>query len=167
MKPELLKYIKAINKAKKVKPFIGRLLALDPGETTGVCVIDVAADSVKVIDVSQVKTWPIENAVYAFTNLYDKYTPDFMVHELYRVYDWKSDEHKWSSVNTVQVIGALKCISLQRQVGWHDQSAQIAKNFCTDDFLRKVNFYHPGLKHGRDAVRHACYYVLFGPGNDK
>lgn len=157
-----VKTMQAFHRAKKVTPFTGTLLALDPGETTGVFVAKATPTSLEVLKVTQVQTWPMEKAVFNFADIINTYRPDFMVNESYRVYDWKADDHKWSPVNTVRVIGCIDTLALQHTIPQHEQSAQIAKNFCTDDFLKKMGYYYPGLKHGRDAVRHGLYYLCFG-----
>jgi len=39
--------------------------------------------------------------------------------------------------------------------------AQHAKQWWTDEKLKRFGIYPKGLKHGRDALRHLLYYMLF------
>jgi hypothetical protein len=40
--------------------------------------------------------------------------------------------------------------------------AQQAKAFWTDEKLKLVGLYEPGMKHARDALRHLLYLICFG-----
>jgi hypothetical protein len=163
MNAQLSRLVVALNREKKITPFRGTILALDPGETTGYAVFygdGVAAYDWEIID--QVKTWPEIDAVRSLSLLLDQIKPNLVVAEQYRVYDWKSDDHKWSAVNTVQVIGCVWTLCVQRAIPLVWQSAQNAKGFWTDDRLKEYNLYQAGVRHGRDATRHALQYLCFG-----
>jgi hypothetical protein len=161
---DLPEFIGKINKAKGVEPFQGRLLALDPGETTGWAYFATSGGALA-WQCGQRKTWPEGVATKAIGELLEAFQPTFCVLESYHIYDWKSDDHKWSSVRTVQVIGSIWTHCHQRSIPGHQQSAQNAKGFWTDDKLKQFGVYKEGLKHGRDAMRHALHYLCFGGGN--
>jgi hypothetical protein len=153
----------AANKSKKLEPFEGTLLALDPGETTGVAAFSCTKEEAVLCHASQIKTWPLENGVEAIQALVNQLRPNYVVFESYQVYEWKAEDHTWSQVPTVQVIGMLQTILIQGTVPRSSQTAQVAKGFCDDDKLKAWGFYQPGLRHARDAIRHGTYYLLFGP----
>jgi hypothetical protein len=168
---KLTDYVHSINEAKKVSPFYGRVLALDPGETTGFAVFDSRPDGVgetakaRLVDwmeINQIKTWPERDCVQNLTALFDRIRPTILVYESYRVYDWKSDDHKWSPVHTTQVIGSIWTLAIQRSIPRCEQSAQNAKGFWTDDRLKDYGIYLKAVKHGRDATRHAMHFLCFG-----
>lgn len=148
------------------KRFSGRLLTLDPGETTGVSFWEVTQEEANLKHIDQIKTWPLEHAVNNFQRLFDEYRPSFVVFESYQVYQWKLDEHSFSDVPTVQVIGCLKTYCIFRGIKYTSQTAQVAKQFCTDDKLDKWGLYHKGQRHARDAIRHGVYFLLFGLKKD-
>lgn len=150
------------NMAKRVKPFVGRLLAFDPGQTTGYSFWLADDKGPAISKCGQLDTWPIENAVKAFTHILDVHDPSQVVFEAYRVYSWKTEEHTWSDVPTLHVIGCLETLCIQRGIPFCTQSAQQAKNFVTDDKLKNWNFWERGQKHARDAIRHGFYYLMFG-----
>lgn len=158
---------KAVNHHKKVEPFVGTLLALDPGETTGWALFETnkygQADLVKC---GQQKTWPFDFAVGGLTTLLES-KPNSMVYETYHIYAWLLKEHEWSAVATLQIIGCAMTLCHHRNIPVWGQSASIAKTFCTDQKLRSWGFWQDGQKHARDAIRHGCYYLLFGESSDK
>lgn len=153
-----------VNKQKAFH-FDGILLALDPGETTGIACFATnhSEGSTALVHASQIKTWPLEAGVENLWDLLNTLKPDSVVFESYQVYEWKSKDHVWSQIPTVQVIGMIKTLCIQKGIPYYQQTAQVAKGFCTDDKLTQWGFWQTGLRHARDAIRHACYFLLFGP----
>jgi len=171
-------------------PIYTRLLALDPGETTGwsFFVNGSASNIPSAVDPTghlnteapapalpqssepgwrlevcgQIKTWPIESAFPSITSLLETYHPDQVVYERYNVYGWKAADHSWSDVPTLQVIGIIRTLALQSKIPTDEQTAQIAKAFCKDDKLRSWGMYAKGQRHSRDSMRHGTYHILFG-----
>lgn len=143
--------------------FDGVLLALDPGETTGVACFASDSTTATLVHASQIKTWPLELGVENMTKLLKELEPKSLVFESYQVYEWKSKDHVWSQIPTVQVIGMIKTLCIQMGIPYHTQTAQVAKGFVTDDKLKAWGYWQDGLRHARDAIRHACYFLLFGP----
>lgn len=137
-------------------PFQGKLLALDPGETTGYAVFE----NQTLLEADQAKTKPIEDGYAWLNGIFLKHKPTQVVYETYRVYAWKAEDHANSEIFTAQFIGTVKTVCAIHKVPHHTQSASIAKGFCTDEKLELWGFYRKGLKHARDALRHATYYQL-------
>lgn len=145
------------------------LLALDPGETTGFCYLKTSADpAIKEpqLLVGQIKTGDFPGVVDNYMELVMNNWPySKLIMEDYRIYSWKSDDHKWSSVHTLRVIGAIQ--ALQRWEWSHIpiefHSAQEGKSFVTDTKLNEWGLYDQtkGLKHARDAMRHAIHHAVF------
>lgn len=156
------KFRVACNHAKKVKPFEGSLLAFDPGQTTGWAFFRSSEDDIFLEEVGQADTWPMANCIPNLTYLYNVKKPLKVVHEVYRVYSWKTEDHTWSDVPTLHVIGCIETLCIQQHITYESQTAQIAKNFCTDERLKDWGMYAKGQRHARDAIRHGCYYLLFG-----
>lgn len=48
-------------------------------------------------------------------------------------------------------------------IPYYFQTAQMAKNFVTDDRLIEWQFYQRGQRHSRDSMRHGLFFLLFGP----
>lgn len=151
------------NKSQKPEQrFCGRILAFDPGETTGYCCFATTMDEAKIAQAGQIKTWPMEEAVASLTDIIVKMQPDKIVFESYQVYEWKADDHSWSQIPTVQVIGCLQTLCIQMGIPYKTQTAQVAKQFCTDEKLEAWGYWMKGYRHARDAIRHGCYFLLFG-----
>lgn len=151
-----------LNKLKRYPLAPRTILAFDPGETTGwarVCWDQPFDPQFAICD--QVETSSVAQATDAYDSLLYRFLPDIVLIEEYRVYSWKSDQHKWSDVITLRLIGCLETLCHQRELKWHKQMAVQAKEFCTDDKLSSWDLYEKGKKHGRDAMRHACQFMLF------
>lgn len=157
-----------------VEPFSGRLLALDPGETTGWSVWNCEPGQIdRLSDQGQLATWDKEHTfnpehelalfVNNFTWLLHRYKPTRVVFESYHVYDWKLDTHSWSDVPTLRIIGGIESLLLLQAIPYSSQTAQVAKRFVTDEMLKSFGFYQRGLRHSRDSMRHGIYYLCFGP----
>lgn len=151
----------AVNNSKKVKPYVGCVLALDPGETTGWALFEASVDETVLLRAGQIKTWPMAVGVPELQSMISSHF-GHIVFERYAVYEWKSDEHSWSTVPTLHVIGAVETLCIQNSLPYSEQTAQIAKNFCTDKLLTAWDLYLPGLRHARDAIRHGTYFLMFG-----
>lgn len=157
-------------RAKNVVPYDGLLLALDPGETTGWSLWKSTKDEVELLECGQVKTWDLPDAIESFDRLINKllFTHNSggwnirVVFELYSVYEWKSQDHSWSEVPTIQVIGCLRTLLIKNEVPYSSQTAQIAKNFMTDNKLKSWGLWQEGQRHARDSIRHGAYYLCFG-----
>lgn len=148
--------------------FVGRLLALDPGETTGWSIWDShdGGTHYELFASGQLDTWDkanhsIVNCVQNFPKLLE-YTPDYGIMESYRVYSWVAESHAWSDVPTLRIIGSMETFLILRHTPYHMQTAQAAKNFVTDDKLKEWGFWKKGERHARDSYRHALFFLLFG-----
>lgn len=137
-------------------------LALDPGETTGVAEFD----GDKTIRVYQQLTQHIGETGEWLSELltYSPFVDGKHVHlrsEDYRVYEWKTDDHAWSPVHTIQLIGAIRLVAHQTSTPLTFAMASVAKKWWTDSKLDHFMLNPKGLRHGRDALRHLLYYILF------
>jgi hypothetical protein len=166
--PKLAHLIKQVNKS----DFQGRLLAVDPGETTGLTIIDVShpypqCHNVALIIQDQIPSWPLEQFITPFTKILSTCTPTQIVYEAYHVYRWRLQEHAFSEVPTIQIIGALKTLAIQHKIPFLRQTAQVGKAFFTDQRLKSMDMYIPGAPHSRDSLRHCAHYLTFGPPTSK
>jgi hypothetical protein len=140
-----------------------RLLALDPGGTTGYALFTDLQKS----ESGQIDTSSFPLAIVNLSRLLGERVVDHIACEDYRVYDHKSDDHKWSDVHTVRVIGCILTLAYQKGITVSFEMAQQPKTFCTDDKLKDWGFYDAGQRHARDAVRHACYWIMFNDPTKK
>ena len=137
------------------------VLAFDPGHTTGWAMFENGT----LHECGEIDTSDMITAVKEIDLIIGSYSPTVVVMEDYRVYRWRAKHHIGSELLTVQVIGAIQTIAIQEGItDIFQQPAHIAKGFCTNAKLQEWEFYQEhGDKHANDAIRHGCYYLLFGP----
>lgn len=146
-------------KQESQRNFASSLVAFDPGHTTGWA----AFRDGELITSGQIDTTSIGAALENAPPILHTYKPEVVVMEDYRVYKWRQKHHVGSELLTTQVIGALELLALQDFVPEVvKQPAHVAKQFCTDAKLKEWGYYNSGEKHARDAIRHGCYWYLFG-----
>jgi hypothetical protein len=131
-------------------------IALDPGETTGVAIWDGQLEHVELF---QIETKEVGQAHDDLLAIMLHFKPDHLRVEEYRVYSWMADSHSWAVLHTPQLIGAIRVLARKCQIPLDFKMAQHAKAMWTDDNLKRVGLYNPGLKHARDAERHLLYYM--------
>ena len=130
-----------------------RILAIDPGDTTGWALF---------VDGTLAEWGHVGGNFTTLETLIKTARPDVLVVEEYRIYGWRAKQHSWSDVPTLRLIGAIQMLAAQQRMPIVMQTAQQAKGFSEDEKLRAWNFYQTGMKHANDAIRHGCYYILFG-----
>jgi hypothetical protein len=135
------------------------VIGLDPGETTGVCVLTAGKACIY-----QIATKEIGPGGDALCDILEAYDTAAVVCEDYRVYSWHSEDHKWAALHTPQIIGVIRYLCHKQNMPITMQMAQVAKVFCTDEKLKGLGMWVPGVTHGRDAARHAVYHALFAIG---
>jgi len=134
-----------------------KLLSIDPGETTGWALfekgkltqhghLDIKKDGLKII-----------NETFVFRDFIDH-----MVIEDYKVYPKNLKDHSLSALVTPRLIGSFEYFAMLHFIPITYQMAGTAKGFVTDDKLKQWGYWIVGEKHSRDAIRHGCYWLLFG-----
>jgi hypothetical protein len=137
------------------------VMAFDPGETTGFAVMH----GHKLLVAAQLNTKTFPEAIEVISREYrkrERWDHIRTVCEDYRVYAWKSDDHKWAGLHTPQIIGCIKTIchtQLMEQPIM--RMAADAKTFVTDEKLVAWGLYQKGQRHARDAIRHAVYSLIY------
>lgn len=132
-----------------------RLLCLDPGETTGWAVFEhgklTASGQARTIE-----SWDVIHQLFVDVK------PTMVLYENYRVYAHKLERHSNSEVYTLRLVGVIEFIcEILFDIVHHNQMAQQAKGFTTDEKLKAWGFWKSGHRHARDAIRHGCYFLLF------
>jgi hypothetical protein len=141
------------------KRFIGDLLALDPGETTGYVHLNIGPDGINLKSFGQISCAPLHVGIDKLEKLIDDVNPKHVVYEDYRVYTFKSASHSNSELHTPKLIGAIEMMVRKRSHS--KEMAQQAKMFVTDQKLEEWGYWWKGKRHARDAMRHALYFLMF------
>lgn len=128
-------------------------LAIDPGD------IHVGWAYGSVIGELDVGEWLPKQACHAVTHLMTRNAIDELILEEFVLYTSHLNEQAWSSLQTSQLIGALKWIAVMFQIPVKEQGAYI-KN-ATRNQLRGRGI-HPVGKgtHQKDAELHWYYRTL-------
>lgn len=127
-----------------------RIVALDPGKTTGAALATLRNDDYEIETVCQVEPDFIWRTL---TN----YKPEVIVMERFIGYPKiKMD------FSPVEVIGIVKEWCRQNDVTLVEQTPAQAKHYFTDARLKERNVYVKGMPHGCDAIRHLLYWLDFG-----
>lgn len=130
-------------------------VAIDPGETTGVVeIVEGRLHLAYSVDINQLR----KEAMPCKGNFRKWCRYDLWVIEDFRVYPTLPP---MDPVVTARLIGVLEAVALHRKIEVIFQSASLAKQFITDEWLEKLNWTN-ALKnvHQRDAARHAACYML-------
>jgi hypothetical protein len=146
------------------------LLCLDPGATTGWCVFEKGVLTLygQTPTIEDHDTDPKINW-FEVIHLMTKIHPTHIICENYRIYAHKLERHSFSEVPTLRLIGGFELLCHQGipddegrrpRIPMDYQMAVQAKGFVDDAKLKKWDFWKPGMRHSRDAIRHGIYWLL-------
>lgn len=148
-----------------------KILALDPGECTGVCIVDWPHNrQIKPReDMSQyikyqghIEGKELHIQAKKLEDLRKEYgTFDYVIFEKFLLYGHKAATQIGSEMHTSQVIAVIKMWAMNHHMPKIEQMAQNAKKFYTDQKLKDHKVYPTGLRHSKDATRHALYAIDF------
>lgn len=131
-----------------------RMLALDPGGTTGVAIFDYEQDSQPVMVMNDQIPGSLEGFIEWYLDRKPKYQWDHIVCEDFTL----RLNVKFPDLSPVYIIGALNGIEWY-SVHTLTMQQPTMKPLCDDDRLKKMGLHTPGFGHANDAVRHAIIYL--------
>src|SRR5205807_5566583 len=123
-------------------------VSLDPGETTGVCLVREHFHPWKL---EWLQMGPKPHHLRLLQHL-DMWKPTILICESF---DNRGNAAAKSA--SIEYIGVVKAYAQGANCTLVMQSASIGKQFYTDGRLRKYGLYTP-MRHARDAARHYLYY---------
>lgn len=138
-----------------------RVLAIDPGVTTGFAMVDFLREG-PVVDYRQDKLTPREFGDFALALNANHYICESFQH--------RSGEFHKDVLFPVELIGVLKYVldedSREVQLLWFQPPATQGKKtaFFTDEKIKDMGLWKPGLDHGRSALKHLLHWFRFGFG---
>lgn len=144
-----------------------RVLALDPGGTTGWASYDAEimpsldGSTQEIIDhrltVGQIGPDDHHSDLYAL--LERAHIHDFTV--VCESFEFRQNRQR-DNINLMsrEYIGVVKLFQAERSVPVVFQTAGLAKGFVSDQKLKVMKWYTPGMQHARDATRHLVYYLV-------
>lgn len=131
-----------------------KIIAVDPGYTTGIAIGQSHAP--KMFDVIETIELHWEQR-FDMLELLDRYTPDVVVMEDFKLYAHKAESQINSPFPSARVIGSMDAFCWQRSVKVAMQPAVcIARVAVLKQHVEAVG----SSPHTRDAYKHLRYYVL-------
>ena len=126
-----------------------RLLAIDPGHTTGIAYKDFSYD--------QKPTTYMPVGFSACTRMISDLMlgfPDLVIVERFTINLATTKKSRGGSNEAIELIGVTRYFCEFYGSEMAQQSPADAKNFCSDEKLKRLGWYVPGPDHARDALRH-------------
>jgi hypothetical protein len=135
-----------------------RILALDPGGTTGYAIAEIPLPGLVELAYSQRKM--DESELWDFL---DAVQPNHIVCE---DFEYRNKPPTGLDLTPIKLIGVVNLFATNRNVRpeLYMQKAAVGKGHFTDLRLKTLNVYQKGVPHGRDAARHLLHWFTFGPG---
>ena len=136
-----------------------RIMALDPGGTTGWATAIIEDSMLETIECGQEKY----DALNLWVTLIH-YAPHYLVCETFR---YRTQSRAGLDLTSVKWIGI--CELYAQQAGdaceLKMQEPSEGKGFWTDEKLKKAGLFIRGKPHSRDAMRHLLYFLTFKAGS--
>jgi hypothetical protein len=130
------------------------IVSIDPGITTGYA-IAILDTEVLYVSYAQEK--------FSHRNLWDMLTEIEPAYVICESFEYRNNRHRNNlELYPLELIGVVKLFTDPNNLTM--QNAAKGKGFYTDEKLKKMDLYIPGLQHGRDAARHLLHWFTFGPG---
>lgn len=133
-------------------------VALDPGETTGVCIWDAQT---RKFTLEQWDTKDLGKSYDHLCWLIQVASIHGIRYEDYKVYAHKAKDHTNNSLHTAQLIGAIRVAAHVEGIQADCRMAANAKAFWTDEKLKMTGTYVEGMRHARDGMRHMLTMMCF------
>jgi len=132
-----------------------KIIAVDPGATTGVAWTDFSEEGIPELNTSMPKGFEAACTLFErFGGSPYRSNFDLLVIERFSITAKTVTKTREGSNLAIELIGVAKWVALQCGLKVEEQSPADAKNFASDAKLRKIGWYTPGPDHARDATRH-------------
>lgn len=134
-----------------------RLLAVDPGGTTGLASVGWYDNGDPCDFTSNEKPKPYEAWLQGLEGVILQVPPDAIVCERFTI--TSQTLTKAREYDALYIIGTLKYLCAREGITFALQSPSDAKRFCSDDRLKKIGWWKSTAGgHANDAARHAFLY---------
>lgn len=131
------------------------LLSVDPGETTGYAVVELApltpenGSTPNVIERGIISTW------HGLDTLIEEFEPEIIVVEKFMLYPHKARALSFQSSVCDRVIGVVHYLAEQREIPVYEQPAAVGKRVILPSaMVRRIRTVHE-----RDAIKHASAFL--------
>lgn len=146
-----------------------RILALDPGVTTGFAVATGVIShhkppgaSFSIIGDTAITTWQRKDDVNGIWDTLNYWGPSSVVYEKFT--PPAATRHR-VELFPVQVIGVARLFCQMVGIPEYSHTASQAKRFWTDTKIKRLGLWVPSQGHGMDALRHLLYHMAITLGD--
>lgn len=129
-----------------------RILSIDPGGTTGIAWCDFVPGKLNTPGTSMPQGFG--QASEFFSMYIEEFRPELIVIEKFTINARTIKSSREGSNLAIELTGVAKFLAKRSNITVEEQSPADAKNFASDDKLRRIGWYQPGPDHARDAMRH-------------
>ena len=152
---------------------ITKIIALDPGGTTGIAMVELR-DTVKVeLGFDQPEPWlPQFKVEQLGPGEHHIELEDFLEKHLMGVdrkfvvierFDYRNTSRSRVRLDSREYIGTVKGWCRRRGIPLFMQTAAQAKGFVPDQALKDANLYTKAFRHANDGMRHLIFFVVNNP----
>lgn len=148
-----------------------KILAIDPGVTSGYCFATLEGTITRHINEETVNNLSINITPYQQIDdvedcwdRIEKFQPDYLICE---DFEYRNKARAGLVLFSVQLIGVCNLYALKAaKCSLTLQTAATGKGYYTNDLLKKVGVYKPGAawEHSMDATRHLLHWLTFREG---
>lgn len=141
-----------------------KILAIDPGHTTGIAYKDFSEDADFFTPPFTMMPVGFDTCAYEIACLFENVSawPDLVICEKFQITGLTARKTTGGSNEAIELIGVARYLTKKWNIPFEEQRPADAMSFVTDDKLKRIGWYKPGLDHARDAMRHlllaACRY---------
>lgn len=137
-----------------------KILAIDPGVTTGYCLGTLVEDATRSL---VLQPFQMVDDVDDIWDRLEKIQPRYIVCE---DFEFRNRARAGLVLFSVQAIGVVRLYELkaEHQTAVVMQKAAQGKSYYSDTQLKKLNLYKRGFPHAMDATRHLLQWITFGSG---
>lgn len=137
-------------------------LGVDPGTTTGLSVVcfHLQQDGRPTVSWSTQAPWndACKEVEYAMYNLRERKVQFAVTVEKFTINAQTAQRGQRGAEDALGMAGVVRRECLRNKSDFTNSvSASAAKTLVSDDLLRRLSLFSPGLKHANDATRHAVH----------
>lgn len=136
-----------------------RVLALDPGGTTGWATWTDSDTSARTPTWSGGHITAAEHHLQLGALIENQAVQDYTV--VCESFEFRQGKQRGNlNLMSKEYIGVTKYICKDRRITFKLQTAGMAKAFITDSKIKAMGLWMPGMTHQMDAMRHLLYYLI-------
>lgn len=139
-----------------VKNNVVKIVALDPGGTTGVSSIEFDERTHEIREATLMQLGPHEH----HTEIEDVIKDATIV--VCEGFEYRNNSRSGLVLVSKEYIGVVKAYCTNHNIRYEEQTAAQAKGFISDKALKRLGLYSSNAKHANDATRHLLYYIING-----